>query len=75
MLIVSFFVMTFNYEVIEIFIFVHSWKKWEGFRISFFFFFGEDGWNFLEMGEPKLTGYLWYCRKKNYIMHKNGECM
>ena len=64
MLIVSFFVMTFNYEVIEIFIFVHSWKKWEGFRISFFFFFGEDGWNFLEMGEPKLTGYLWYCRKK-----------
>ena len=54
--------MTFSYEVIEISIFVHSWKKWEGFRISFFF--GEDGWNFLEMGEPKLTGYLWYCRKK-----------
>ena len=60
-----FFLMTFNYVVIEIFRFVHSWKKWEGFRISFFFFFvGEDGWNFLEMGEPKLTAYLWYCRKK-----------
>ena len=34
-----FFLMTFNYLVIEIFSFVHSWKKWEGFRISFFFFF------------------------------------
>ena len=33
-----FFLMTFNYVVIEIFSFVHSWKKWEGFRISFFFF-------------------------------------
>ena len=58
-----FFLMTFNHVVIEIFSFVHSWKKWEGFRISFFFV-GEDGWNFLEMGEPKLTAYLWYCRKK-----------
>lgn len=34
-----FFLMTFNYVVIQIFSFVHSWKKWEGFRISFFFFF------------------------------------
>ena len=31
-----FFLMTFNHMVIEIFSFVDSWKKWEGFRISFF---------------------------------------
>ena len=49
--------MTFNYVVIEIFSFVHSWKKWEGFRISFFFFFfvGEDGWNFFRDGRAKIN--------------------
>lgn len=65
MLIISFFLMTFNYEVIEIFIFVHSWKKWEGSVFLFSVFFLEKtGGISSEMGEPKLTAYLWYERKK-----------
>lgn len=57
--------MTFNYEVIEIFIFVNSWKKWEGSVFLFSFFFLEKtGGISSEMGQPKLTAYLWYERKK-----------
>ena len=58
--------MTFNYEVIEKFIFVHAWKKWDDsvFLFSFFFFLEKTSGISSEMGEPKLTAYLWYERKK-----------
>ena len=60
-----FFLMTFNYVVIEIFSFAHSWKKWEGSVFLFSVFFLEKtGGISSEMGEPKLTAYLWYERKK-----------
>ena len=59
MLIISLlFLMTLFYEVIEYSFLSFLEEEW---GVPFFFVFcGKDGLNFLEMGEPKLTGHSWY---------------